>query len=284
MWLLRSKVWHMGGYQARIGLPYVRPASAKRCLDSGSAFDQILPWGSTSLELNSGLNGAQSSSRLAGWGWYGVAQDVAQWCAFCVCAQPAARPPLTCCAQHRHTLRGSAPCKSDSDSDSNSGRACRDATHCSHFDYGTVGCNSAFSTSASQVWCINKDTCGPPVRRTGPMTSRGQGPALVWRFVRSYSGAPLDGAHPQPHQEVSFPPQREFGRTRLPILWCTAGRGAHTTLPEGLLPAKTRVWGDQTAHTPVHSRTRCTRHCLEATLLPAMRVRSRVPSGAACSS
>eukprot|EP00955_Chlamydomonas_euryale_P090964 364586-Chlamydomonas_euryale.AAC.12 len=37
-------------------------------------------------------------------------------------AQPAALSPVSCCAQHRHTPRGSAPCYSDSDSDSNGSR------------------------------------------------------------------------------------------------------------------------------------------------------------------
>eukprot|EP00955_Chlamydomonas_euryale_P110562 366007-Chlamydomonas_euryale.AAC.10 len=54
-------------------------------------------------------------SRLAGWGWYGVAQDRAQWYALCERAQPAARSPLPCYARHRHALLGSAPCNSDSD-------------------------------------------------------------------------------------------------------------------------------------------------------------------------
>eukprot|EP00955_Chlamydomonas_euryale_P089831 364496-Chlamydomonas_euryale.AAC.15 len=57
------------------------------------------------------------TSWLAGWGWYGVAQDPAQWRSFCDSAQPAASSPLSCCTEHRHTLHGYAPCNSDSDSD-----------------------------------------------------------------------------------------------------------------------------------------------------------------------
>eukprot|EP00955_Chlamydomonas_euryale_P065103 359155-Chlamydomonas_euryale.AAC.7 len=56
------------------------------------------------------------TSRLAGWGWYGVAQDCTQWRALCDSALPADLSPLPCCAQHRHTLRGSTPCNFGSDS------------------------------------------------------------------------------------------------------------------------------------------------------------------------
>eukprot|EP00955_Chlamydomonas_euryale_P083338 363841-Chlamydomonas_euryale.AAC.10 len=50
------------------------------------------------------------TSRLVGWGWYGVAQHRTQWRTLCDSVLPAAESPLPCYAQHRHTLRGSAPC------------------------------------------------------------------------------------------------------------------------------------------------------------------------------
>eukprot|EP00955_Chlamydomonas_euryale_P023717 250254-Chlamydomonas_euryale.AAC.3 len=73
-----------------------------------------------------GLSRSAPSSRVpvAGWGWYGVVQDRLQWRAFCDSAQPAARSPLSRCGQHRHPLRGSAPCTADSDSQGCCGQYC----------------------------------------------------------------------------------------------------------------------------------------------------------------
>eukprot|EP00955_Chlamydomonas_euryale_P063698 358751-Chlamydomonas_euryale.AAC.1 len=53
------------------------------------------------------------TSRLTGWGWYGVAQERVRRHPLCDGAQRAVSYPVSCCAQHRHTLRGSAPCNSD---------------------------------------------------------------------------------------------------------------------------------------------------------------------------
>eukprot|EP00955_Chlamydomonas_euryale_P031588 331586-Chlamydomonas_euryale.AAC.3 len=47
---------------------------------------------------------------------WGGSGPYAMACALCDSALPAVRSPLPCYVQHRHTLRGSVPCNSDSDS------------------------------------------------------------------------------------------------------------------------------------------------------------------------